>query len=349
MTPLPNTLTTWRALLRRLLWRLACWGVCVLAIGPRVVECADTDSMLDGARARVVKVFGAGGFRGLEPYQTGITVSAEGHILTAWSHVLNTDYITVVLDDGRRFDAELLAADPRYEIALLAIEASGLPHFELQSDALAAVGSPVFALSNLFGIASGGEPVSVQRGHIAARTALGRRQGTYETPYQGEIYVLDVVTSNPGAAGGAVIDHDGRLVGLIGKEMQDARDDTWLNFALPVDQLTVAVAALLGDDTANDTTTQATVNEPVTLSDWGFVLVPDVVANTPAYIDSVRRDSVAHQAGLHPDDLVVLIDGHVITSCGRLRDALTTIDRSATVRLTVQRGNELLEVPLRAP
>jgi serine protease Do len=91
------------------------------------------------------------------------------------------------------------------------------------------------------------------------------------------------------------------------------------------------------------------VNEPVTLSDWGFVLVPDVVANTPAYIDSVRRDSVAHQAGLHPDDLVVLIDGHVITSCGRLRDALTTIDRSATVRLTVQRGNELLEVPLRAP
>jgi S1-C subfamily serine protease len=131
--------------------------------------------------------------------------------------------------------------------------------------------------------------------------------------------------------------------------MQDARDDTWLNFALPVDQLTTAVAALLGNDTDDDATTQTTVNEPLTLRACGLVLVPEVVANTPAYIDSVRRESVAFAAGLRPDDLIVLVDGQVVTSCRRLRDTLKTIDRSATVRLTVQRGNELLEVSLQAP
>ncbi|MCA9100820.1 MAG: trypsin-like peptidase domain-containing protein [Planctomycetales bacterium] len=305
--------------------------------------------MLDRARGCVVKIFGAGGFRGLEPYQSGVTITAEGHILTVWSHVLNTDFVTVVLDDGRRFDAEVVAADPRHEIALLTVDASDLPHFDLKNATEAPVGTPIFALSNLFGIASGDEPVSVQSGNVAARSSLGRRLGVYETPYQGDVYLLDVVTSNPGSAGGAVIDHAGRFVGMIGKEMQDARDDTWLNFALPADELASAVPALLGVETESDTSKTTNVNQPVTLSAWGLVLVPDVVANTPAYIDSVGENSAARAAGLRPDDLIVLVDGQVVTSCRRLREALEAIDRSATVQLTVQRGSELLEVPLRAP
>jgi serine protease Do len=54
---------------------------------------------------RMVKIYGAGGPRGLEAYQSGFLISSDGHILTVWSYVLDADLITAVLDDGRRFTA----------------------------------------------------------------------------------------------------------------------------------------------------------------------------------------------------------------------------------------------------
>ena len=68
---------------------------------------------------KVVKIYGAGGLRGLEAYQSGMLISAEGHVLTVWSYVLDADEVTVVLDDGRRFTAKHVAADPLTEIAVL--------------------------------------------------------------------------------------------------------------------------------------------------------------------------------------------------------------------------------------
>src|SRR5437764_9471514 len=62
---------------------------------------------------KIVKIFGAGGYRGLEPYQSGFLISADGHVLTAWSYVLDTEVITVVLDDGRKYNGKLVGADPR--------------------------------------------------------------------------------------------------------------------------------------------------------------------------------------------------------------------------------------------
>ena len=79
----------------------------------------------------MVKIYGAGGLRDMEAYQSGILISPEGHILTVFSHVLDTDYITAVLADGRKFEAKLLGADPRLEVAVLKIDAAGLPCFDL--------------------------------------------------------------------------------------------------------------------------------------------------------------------------------------------------------------------------
>ncbi|HEX4149949.1 MAG TPA: trypsin-like peptidase domain-containing protein, partial [Pirellulales bacterium] len=90
---------------------------------------------------KIVKIYGAGGYRGLEAYQSGFLISAEGHVLTVWSYVLDTDYITATLNDGSRHDAKLLAADPRLELAVLKFEAHDLPHFDLQESSPADAGS----------------------------------------------------------------------------------------------------------------------------------------------------------------------------------------------------------------
>ena len=81
---------------------------------------------------KIVKIFGAGGLRGLEAYQSGFLISGEGHILTAWSYVLDSDVVTVYLDDGRKLAAEVLGMDPRSEIAVLKIDGQDLPHFKLE-------------------------------------------------------------------------------------------------------------------------------------------------------------------------------------------------------------------------
>jgi serine protease Do len=298
---------------------------------------------------KVVKVYGAGGYRGLEAYQSGFLVSAQGHVLTVWSYVLDTDDITVTLDDGRKFEAKLLGADPRLEIAVLQIDAEGLPAFDLEEAADVTAGTRVLAFSNLFGVATGNEPASVQHGVVAVKTSLVARRGTYETPYDGPVYVLDAVTNNPGAAGGALVTRRGELVGMLGKELRNARNNTWLNYALPIDGLRESVGKIrAGEFIAREEQPEDKPERSLTLARLGIVLVPDVVQRTPPFVDWVRPGSPAAEAGLEPDDLVVLMDGGLIQSCKSLVGELEYVDYEDPVRLTVLRGQDLMEFTLQA-
>ena len=124
---------------------------------------------------------------------------------------------------------------------MLKIDGQDLPHFDLAKSPPATAGTRVLAFSNLFGVATGAEPASVQHGTISAVTTLDARRGAYETPYQGPIYVLDAMTNNPGAAGGALTDLEGHLLGVLGKQLRNAENNVWLNFALPTAQFAKSV------------------------------------------------------------------------------------------------------------
>jgi len=304
---------------------------------------------IDEAQRKVVKIYGAGGLRGLEAYQTGLLVSPEGHVMTVWSYVLDADPITVTLGDGRRFEAALLGADPRLEMAVLKIDGRSLPHFDLARSVEADGGERVLALSNLFGVAVGNEPVSVQRGVIAVTAALRARRGVYETPYDGSVYVLDAVTNNPGAAGGAVIDRRGGLLAMLGKELRNARNGTWLNYAIPSTPLRASFERILaGESAVRDEPPERKPERPWSLSTLGIVLVPDVVAATPPYVDEVRPGSPAAAAGIAPDDLVVLVGDRLVRSCKEVVAELEALDAADEIRLTLKRGQELVEIDLPA-
>ena len=81
---------------------------------------------------------------------------------------------------------------------MLKIEAAGLPHFDLAKAVPLSAGTRILALSNLFNVAMGDEPASVQSGTVSVLTRLEGRRGVFETPYHGPIYVIDVATNNPG-------------------------------------------------------------------------------------------------------------------------------------------------------
>lgn len=298
---------------------------------------------------KMVKVYGAGGYQGMESYQSGFLISPRGHILTVWSYVLDTEYLSVTLADGRKFEAKLLGADPRLEVAVLKIDATELPCFELPKAVEGEAGCRILALSNLFGVATGNEPASVQHGTISVKTTLEARRGAFETPYHGPIYVLDVVTNNPGAAGGALVTRRGELLAMLGKELRNSLNNTWLNYAVPIGQLRESVELILAGKfvarSAEDAKKPAKGLTPAML---GIAMVPDVMDRTPPYIDQVIPGSSAQGAGLRADDLVVLVGDRLVGSCKSLRNELSSIDFEEKVKLTILRSQEMIECVLQA-
>ncbi len=305
------------------------------------------------AQRKVAKIFGAGGLRQLEAYQSGILVSPEGHVLTANSYVLDTDDLVVVLDDGRKWQAEFLGSDPVAELALLKLKTEGesLPYFNLQTDATQTrpiPGERILALSNLYGIATGDEPVSVLQGVITAIAPLRARRGAKQTSFREEVFILDAYANNPGAAGGALVDWQGRLLGLLGKELRSEVTGTWLNYALPVTSLVQPLENMLAGRVNAEFEMLDSPEESHSAESLGFALIPDVLPRTPPYVDSVRSDSPAQVAGMRPDDLVVFIEGNPVDSHQAVVAQLTRRELAEPVTVSVLRDGNLREFTLQA-
>jgi S1-C subfamily serine protease len=209
------------------------------------------------------------------------------------------------------------------------------------------VASRALAFSNLFGVATGNEPASVMQGWIAAKTTLNARRGTFKTPYRGPVYILDAVTNNPGAAGGALTNRRGELLGVLGKELRNRLTTTWLNYALPAAEVRRSVKDILSDtirSVADEDRERP--DKPLSLAALGIMLVPDVIQRTPSYVDAIHRGSAAETVGLRRDDLVVMLNGRTVTSQRALGDELSYLEQDSRIVLTVVRDSELLDVSL---
>jgi S1-C subfamily serine protease len=305
---------------------------------------ANIKQVIHETQTKMVKIYGAGGYKGLEAYQSGFLISSEGHILTVYSYVFESDYITATLDDGRKYEAKMIGADPKLEVAVLKIDTQevSLPHFDVAKSPKADAGASVLAFSNLYGVATGDEPVSVQRGIVSAVTKLEARRGGYDTLYNGTVYVIDAMTNNPGAAGGALVNRHGEILGLLGKELRNSRNNIWLNYAMPIAELTDAIdkikagkAPLLAGDKPD-----VKLANPMTLKALGIVLVPNVLERTPPYIDSIREKSPAAKAGLKVDDRIMFVDDQLVRSCQEFTRMLERIEIDTPIKLTVLREDK---------
>jgi serine protease Do len=315
---------------------------------------------------KLAKLFGSGGFRGLAHYGTGVVVSSDGYVLTVYSHLLDTQDLRVHLWDGTRYHAKVVAIEPELDVALIKLDA-GKDKVELSEDqyfdVAAAAKSPlvepgtgVLAFSNQFEIATRGEPLSVQRGVISAYTVLHGRIGIYEASYTGDTYVIDAITNNPGAAGGALTTRKGQLLGLIGKELRNELTNTWINYAVPISatrevvqkdgkKVTVSILELIEKKDKYkpaDTDPKAQGGGGYT----GIVLVPNVVELTPPYVEEVEPNSPAAKAGLKPDDLIVYVDGLPVASIQKFLDVLKRYRPKTEIKLEVRRGDKLSTVSL---
>ncbi|TWT59048.1 putative serine protease HtrA [Thalassoglobus neptunius] len=307
---------------------------------------------VDQVQPKVVKLFGAGGLKNLANYGTGVLVSPDGHIATVWNHLLDSDVVTVVLHDGRRFFGKVVGTDSKVDLAIIKIEAEDLPFFNISDTAEVGPGALILAFSNVFKVATGDEPVSVMQGVVSAKTKLAARRGRYRASYDGDVYLVDAVTNNPGAAGGVLTTADGKLLGMLGRELKGT-NNTWLNYAIPFSVLEKSINDIVAGRFSRTDDLLAVADETESSGfqsiDFGFLLVPDVVARTPAYVDSVIEETEAAKLGLQPDDLIVFANGELVHSIQTLQGVFQRLLPGDDLQLIVRRNNELVTFTFEVP
>lgn len=293
------------------------------------------------AQARCVKLYGAGIGRE-HGYATGIIVSPDGLILTAQGIYLAGDRIRVVLPDGSVHLAEVRRRSEPLQTALLKIDAATPKYFDVPEVQPARKGEWVLAVSNLFKVAEGDEELSVNLGVASLRTKLEAKRGTSDVPYDEELMLIDAITSNPGAPGGAVVTIDGRLAGMVGKIIESTSTNTRLNYAVPSDLLRQFI------DDKPVRVVSLTPLPAAGKASLGFQLFTLGGKRAPAYIESVQRGSPADKAGVRKDDLVLTLGGEIVRNVADAQKAMAELRPGQEVPILLKRKQEILQVSITA-
>ncbi len=320
------------------------------------VEAFANDWLGAGTPNEIVKLYGEGGIAGVEAYQTGLLVSlnkeqsSEGLILTVDSPALGSGDVLTVFSNGHRLTAEFLASDPTTELALLKVDLQGdeIDCYRLAEhrDNLPAWGQTLYAVSNTFNIATGEEDMTVQRTLFSSLVELATsRLGSNELRRQ--VILLDAVTSNPGTAGGAVLDREGNLLGMIGKESRSNITGNWINYAIMPKVLYEATYRM----TTNSSDDLVLAEDPALripgslLDRFGACFVPTLADRSPPLIEYVSLGSQADQLGLVADDLVIFIDSQTVSSARQAEEILKSIVESQQpFQVTVLRDDRLIQL-----
>ena len=273
--------------------------------------------------------FGGGRSQTQTGLGSGVLVSTSGYLLTN-NHVIDgADDVEVMLSDGRSASARVVGTDADSDLALLKIELDNVPVIPFGDIKQVSVGDPVLAIGNPFNV---GETVT-----SGIVSALDRNQLGLSTI---ENFIQTDAAINPGNSGGALVDGEGRLVGINTAIFSRSGGSMGIGFAIPVDIAREVMDALIRDG-------QMTRG-------WIGVQPRDL---TPEFADSfqlpvregvlvtgVLRDGPAARAGLKPGDVVTAIGGTRISNTQQLLRAVGALKPPASALLEVQRGGESLTI-----
>ena len=254
---------------------------------------------------------------------SGFIVSADGYLLTNAHVVEGADEITVTLHDKREFKARLLGADKRTDVAVLKIEATGLPSVRIGDSNKLRVGEWVIAIGSPFGLEN-----TVTAGIVSAK---GRETGEYLPFIQTDVAV------NPGNSGGPLINMRGEVVGINSQIFTTSGAFAGISFAIPIDeamsvqqQLRASGRVIRGRIGVGIEAVSRDVAEAIGLG-----------APRGALVNTVEKDAPAAKAGVEPGDVIVRFDGKPIERSTDLPRIVGGTKPGSSVNMTVfRRGGQ---------
>jgi serine protease DegS len=253
---------------------------------------------------------------------SGVIARADGYILTNAHVIAGADEILVAFNDGGTAKASIVGIDPETDLAVIKVEASNLEPVLAGSSDAARVGDVVLAIGNPFGIGQ-----AVSKGIISAKG----RTGISSSPY--EDFIQTDAAINPGSSGGALIDTQGRLIGVNSLIYSQNGGSQGIGFAIPA---TLAfnvfeeivregrvIRGFLGIEISNLTEAPAGVG----------LAISNVLINSPA----------AH-AGVRPGDVIVAINGQPAVNPRVVVRQIALTEPGSDIQLDLVRNGEKFEL-----
>ena len=294
------------------------------AVGPAV---ASVESLRLARRARWGAPFGA------QAQASAFVIDPAGYLVTNQHVVDGAARLRVRLADGREFTGEVVGGDPVTDIALVKIDASGLPASRLGRSEQLRVGQIVLAIGNALGLPGG---ATVSTGVVSA---LGRPLPGSDFVFEGLIQTDAAI--NPGNSGGPLVDLDGSVVGVNTAMVPFAQG---VGFAIPIHAV-----QRIGEELR----TKGRVVRPwmgVTVADLSPEVATryDLAPHSGLLVGEVLPRSPAHKAGLKAGDVITRVGPSEVRSVRDLVSALSKFPVGSDVEIGYQRRGQSLatSVPL---
>ena len=261
---------------------------------------------------------------------SGFVISPDGRILTNAHVVEGADEVTVVLKEGRSFAGKVVGADPVTDVAVIKIEANGLPTVKLANSDAIIPGQWAIAIGNPLGLNN-----TVTQGIISATGRSGSDIGIQDKRLE---FIQTDAAINPGNSGGPLLNEQGQVIGVNTAIIGGAQG---LGFAIPIET---------AQRIANQLITTGRVYHPylgvrmieltpaiqqeINQSDLGFKVNQD----RGVLIVAVAPNSPAARAGLRPGDIITEVKGVQILNADQVQDQVEATPSESTLQFEVNRN-----------
>ena len=277
-------------------------------------------------------------FRGMG---SGTIVSDDGYILSNYHVVAHADSIQVTLADRRTYRAKVIGFDSLIDIALLKVEAQGLPTVQLADSDLLQIGDWVLAIGHPLGMGS-----TLTHGIVSA---LGRQAGVFnprsdeENRYAIESFIQTNAVINPGNSGGPLLDLQGRVVGI--NTAISTRTGYYIGYGLAVP---INLAREVVDDLL--------VHGRIVRGHLGVAMAPEMTQELirehgldmerprGVCLIQVQPNSPAARGGLLVGDVILSLDSIAVNHFNHLQTLIYGRDPGETINLQIMRENQIRQV-----
>ena len=261
---------------------------------------------------------------------SGFIISGDGYVMTNAHVVDQADEITVRLTDKREFRAKLIGADKRTDVALLKIEAAGLPHVTLGNPESLKVGEWVVAIGSPFGFEN-----SVTAGIVSAK---GR-----SLPQENYVpFIQTDVAVNPGNSGGPLFNLKGEVVGINSQIYSRTGGFMGLSFAIPIDLAMEIQSQLRASGKVSRGRIGVVIQEVTKELAESFGLAKAA----GALVNAVEKGGPADKAGLEPGDVILKFDGKGVGQSGDLPRIVGATRPGSKVTVQVWRKGAARDITL---
>ncbi len=240
---------------------------------------------------------------------SGVIISDEGDIVTNYHVIANADYIEITLEDKREYIAEVIGKDESTDLALLKIEAKGLPYLIFANSDSLQVGEWILAVGNPFGLQS-----TVTAGIVSAKArnidALNKNDI--------ESFIQSDAVINPGSSGGALVSSSGLLMGICTAIISKSGNYEGLSFFIPSNLARKVIVDLKEFGTVQ----RGKIGISISDVDADLARKVKLPFIKGVYINSINLNSAAAEAGFKKQDVITTLDKQTVNSSSEFYEEL---------------------------